>query len=109
MKVILHKSSAAEPYSFSFTNEDGGSIVRSENYKDKKGALGGIESVRKNSADDKRYEAKTSSNGKYYFNIKSTNGQVVATSPMHASEADRAAAMQRLKTQGASAELDDQT
>ena len=46
----------------------------------------GVESVKKNSQDDKRFEVKVSSNGKPFFNLMATNGQVIGTSQMYASE-----------------------
>lgn len=107
MKAILKKSSAAEPFTFAF-EEGGKNILRSENYKEKRSALNGIESVKKNCENDARYELKESSNGKFFFNLKAANGQIVGTSAMFASEADRSAAIAALKSAG-SASLDDQT
>ena len=49
--------------------------------------LGGIESVRKNSQREGAFELKDASNGKSYFVLKATNGQVVGQSQMYASEA----------------------
>ena len=39
-------------------------ILTSQGYKDKKGCLNGIDSVKKNSQNDARFEVKTSSNDK---------------------------------------------
>ncbi len=44
MKVILSESQAKEPFSFAFVDDEGKTIVRSENYTAKKNALNGIES-----------------------------------------------------------------
>ncbi|WP_343222995.1 YegP family protein [Lysobacter sp. ESA13C] len=41
-----------------------------------------IESLKKNSALDERYECKDSSNGKPMFNLKASNGQVIGTSEL---------------------------
>jgi uncharacterized protein YegP (UPF0339 family) len=49
--------------------------------------MNGIESVRKNATVDERFEKKTASNGKFHFNLKSTNGQVVGSSQMYETEA----------------------
>ena len=70
MKVVFNKSDAVEPYSFRFTDDTGKIILKSENYKAKKSALNGIESVKKNAVSEKRYELKTAKNGKVYFNLK---------------------------------------
>ena len=108
MKAVLKKSSAQEPFTFSFVDVDGKMVVKSENYAAKKSALNGIESVRKNCQQDGRYEMKEAKNGKYYFNVKASNGQVVATSAMFGSEADRDEAIAKLKNQAPTAELQDQ-
>ena len=52
----------------------------------KASATNGIESVKKNCDDDNCYERKTAKNGKFHFNIKSTNGQIIGSSQMYASE-----------------------
>lgn len=108
MNVILKKSDAAEPFTFSFLDEGGKSILRSENYKAKSSAVNGIESVKKNCTDDARYEMKEAKNGKLFFNLKSTNGQIVATSAMFDSSAERDSCVAGLKSQGPDAKVDDQ-
>ncbi len=100
MKVVLKESKAQEPFSFSFVSKEGKSVVRSENYKARKSAFNGIESVKKNCQEEGRYEFKLAKNGKLFFNVKASNGQVVGTSMMFASEADRDAAIAELKKEG---------
>ncbi len=102
MKVLLKKSDKAEPFSFSFVAEDK-TIVRSENYKIKASAVNGIESVKKNSQESSRYELNTAKDGRFYFNLKASNGQIVGTSPMFKTEADRSEAISALKTNAPSA------
>ena len=106
MKAILRKSEAAEPFSFIFKDGDK-TIVKSENYKAKASAKNGIESVKKNAAEDKRYELKESKNGKFFFNLKSTNGQVIATGMLLATVEDRDAVIANLKANAASAEVEE--
>lgn len=107
MKAILKKSNAAEPFTFVF-EEGGKNVLRSENYKEKRSALNGIESVKKNCGNDARYELKESSNGKFFFNLKAGNGQIVGTSTMYATDADRSAAIAALKAAD-NAVVDDQS
>jgi hypothetical protein len=45
--------------------------------------MNGIESVKTNSQDDSKFERKESKNGKHYFNLKASNGQVIGTSEMY--------------------------
>lgn len=98
MKALLKTSAAAEPFSFSFVNDEGKMVLRSENYKAKDSASKGINSVKKNCTEDKRYVLKESANGMYYFNVKSANGQVVATSAMYPSVLERTEAINYVKS-----------
>lgn len=108
MRVVLRESQAAEPFSFSFVNNEGEMMVKSENYSAKKNAVNGIESVKKNCQKDDRYELKESKNGKFFFNIKASNGQVVGTSALFASEAARSKAIAELKSDGPDAAVEEQ-
>jgi len=76
---------ARSEYRFRLKAGNGQKILASEGYSAKAGCMNGIESVRKNSQDDKRYERLKSSNGKHYFNLKASNGQVIGTSEMYES------------------------
>ncbi len=48
--------------------------------------MNGIESVKKNCGNDNSFERKTAKNGKFHFNVKSTNGQIIGSSQMYAAE-----------------------
>ena len=87
---------------FSFVLKAGNAetILRSEVYNSRAAAENGIASVQKNSPDDARYERKTSSNGKEYFNLKATNGQVIGTSQMYSSAASRDGGIESVKANG---------
>ncbi|MFT6916369.1 MAG: hypothetical protein ACJAWL_002704 [Motiliproteus sp.] len=97
MKIILKKSQAKEPFTFAFMDDSGKTLVKSENYAARKSCVNGVESVRKNSQFDSRYELLESKNGKFYFNIKASNGQVVGTSTLFASAGERSEVISLLK------------
>jgi uncharacterized protein len=80
-------------------------ILRSEQYEAKASCQGGIASVQKNAGDDARYELKTASDGRPYFNLKASNGQVIGTSQMYASEATRATGIESVKTNGSTTDI----
>ncbi|MBK9214191.1 MAG: YegP family protein [Chloracidobacterium sp.] len=80
------KTSASGQVHFNLKAGNGQIILSSEMYETKAAAENGIDSVRRNSADDARYERKMSSNGKPYFNLKASNGQVIGRSEMYESE-----------------------
>ena len=107
MKVRLKMSEAQEPFSFSFVNTEGRALLRSENYKVKKSALNGIESVKKNCLEAGRYEYKVAKNGKLFFNIKASNGQVVGTSALFDTEQSRADAADEIRVGAPNAPLEE--
>ncbi len=74
---------AKSEYRFRLKAGNGQNILASEGYKAKASCMNGIESVQKNSQDDSKFERKESKNGKHYFNLKATNGQVIGTSEMY--------------------------
>ena len=60
-------------------------ILTSEMYKAKPSAKNGIASVQKNAVDAKKYESRTSKNGKFFFVLKAANSQVIGNSEMYES------------------------
>ena len=75
-----------DEFRFNLHANNGQVILSSEGYKQKSSCMNGIESVRKNSQTDSMFERLTAKNGKFHFNLKSTNGQVIGSSQMYASE-----------------------
>ncbi|VBB47300.1 conserved hypothetical protein [uncultured Paludibacter sp.] len=84
-------------------------ILSSQGYEAKSSCMNGIESVRKNSLDDKRFDRKESSNGKPFFNLTATNGQVIGTSEMYESVAACENGIESVKKNAPDALVDDQT
>ena len=73
-------------FQFNLKASNGEIILTSEGYTTKAACLNGIESVRKNGPVEERYEIKEAKNGKPFFNLKASNGQVIGSSQMYASE-----------------------
>ena len=73
-------------FQFNLKATNGQVILTSEGYKTKASCLNGVESVKKNSQDKKRFEVKEASNGKPYFNLMAANGQVIGSSQMYANQ-----------------------
>lgn len=94
---------------FRLKASNGQVILASEGYKQKASALNGIESVRKNAADDGMFERATSSNGKWRFNLKASNGQVIGTSELYESAAARDNGIESVAKNAPDAKLEDQT
>ena len=74
-------------FQFNLKATNGQVILTSEGYAKKESCLNGIESVKKNSQVAERFEIKVAKNGKPYFNLKATNGQIIGASQMYSSEA----------------------
>ncbi|MDF9831415.1 uncharacterized protein YegP (UPF0339 family) [Parabacteroides sp. PF5-6] len=74
-------------FQFNLKASNGEIILTSEGYVAKYSCKKGIESVRKNSQNEKRFEKKVAKDNRVFFNLKSSNGQIVGTSEMYNSQA----------------------
>jgi uncharacterized protein YegP (UPF0339 family) len=77
------KEDKAGEYRFNLVAANGQVILSSEGYKRKENCSKGIESVRRHSADLRFFERTISAHGKYHFNLKAANGEVIGTSQMY--------------------------
>lgn len=75
-------------------------ILSSETYETKAAAETGIASVQKNSSLDERYDRKDAVNGKFYFNLKAANHQIIGTSQMYSASSGRDQGIESVKTNG---------
>ncbi|MTH16069.1 YegP family protein [Flavobacterium sp. LC2016-01] len=107
-KFVITKRANGE-FQFNLKAGNGQTILTSEGYTTKAAATNGIESVQKNSQDDSRFDRKESSNGKPYFNLKASNGQIIGSSEMYESVAARENGIESVKKNAPDAETDDQT
>lgn len=107
-KFELKKAKTGE-FHFSLKAGNGEKILASEMYKTRDSALNGIESVKKNAANDHRYERKAATNGKPFFVLKATNGQIIGQSEMYDSEKARDNGIESVKKNAPDAKTDDQT
>ncbi|WP_412552230.1 YegP family protein [Shimia sp. MIT1388] len=87
-KFELYTDKAGE-FRFRLKAGNGENILASEGYKQKASCENGIASVQKNAADEARYERKETASGKFMFNLKATNGQVIGTSQSYTSASGR--------------------
>jgi len=107
-KFEVYKDKAGE-FRFRLKAANGQNILASEGYKAKASCMNGIESVRKNSQDEDRMVKKTTSSGKFNFNVTASNGQVVGTSQTYDSESGCRNGMQSVAECSADATIDDQS
>ncbi|MBT1119843.1 YegP family protein [Stutzerimonas nitrititolerans] len=83
-KFQLKKASNGQ-FHFNLLAGNGQVVLSSEQYQAHASALNGIDSVRKNAVRDGAFEIRQASNGKHYFVLKATNGQVIGQSQMYTS------------------------
>jgi uncharacterized protein YegP (UPF0339 family) len=105
-KFHLKKANDGQ-FHFNLNAGNGETILTSELYKAKDSALNGIDSVRKNAIREGAFESKTASNGKFYFVLKASNGQIIGQSQMYASASSATAGIQSVKSNAPEASLDD--
>ena len=96
-------------FQFNLKAGNGQIILASEGYSTKAACQNGIESVKKNSQDDSKFERKTSSNGKPYFNLKASNGQIIGISEQYETESNRENGIESVKKNAPEAEISDQS
>lgn len=104
-KFEIKKDRAGE-YRFNLKAGNGQVILSSEGYKAKTSCVNGVESVRKNSQSDERYDRKATSTG-HKFNLKSTNGQIIGTSEIYTTVAAMENGIASVKKNGTTATLED--
>ncbi|TBO40786.1 YegP family protein [Pedobacter kyonggii] len=107
-KFVITKRSNGE-FQFNLKASNGQTILTSEGYSAKSSCENGIESVKENAQDDSKFEKKTSSNGKYYFSLKATNGQIIGSSEMYESTAARDNGIESVQKNAPDASTDDQS
>ena len=84
-KFVISKSKDGQVF-FVLKAANSQTILQSERYKTMKSCQNGIESVKKNSQDPKRFVCKTAKDGRTYFVLKATNGQEIGRSQLYKSD-----------------------
>ncbi|MBP3290318.1 MAG: YegP family protein [Alistipes sp.] len=106
-KFVITKRANGE-FQFKLKAGNGQTILASEGYTTMAACKNGIESVKKNSQVDARFERKEAKNGAPYFNLKATNGQVIGTSEMYSSTAACENGIESVKKNAPEAEVVEQ-
>ncbi len=84
-KFELYQDKASE-YRFRLKASNGEIIGASEGYKVRAGATNGIESVKTNAPLGERYNVFEGKAGKWYFNLKAVNHQIILSSQGYTSK-----------------------
>ncbi|MFA5679037.1 MAG: YegP family protein [Pseudomonas sp.] len=100
----IYQDKAGE-FRFRLKASNGQNILASEGYKSKSSCLNGVESVKTNAPDDGRYERKESGAGKFMFNLKAANHQVIGTSQQYQTAASRDNGIESIKNHAPEAKV----
>ncbi len=96
-------------FRFRLKSSNGQIILVSAGYKAKSSCSNGIASVQKNSTDDTRFEKKDTKAGKFMFNLKAANNQVIGTSESYNTASSRDNGVKSVGKNAPGAKIDDQT
>ena len=107
-KFVITQSPKNNDYYFNLKAGNHQIILTSQGYSSKASCENGIESVKKNSQDDSKFDRKKSSNGKHYFNLKASNGQIIGSSEMYEATSGCENGIASVKKNAPDAEVDDQ-
>ena len=105
MGAFLISKRKNDEFQFVLKAGNGQIILASEGYTTKTSCDNGVESVRKNSQDDARFDKLEAKNGKFYFNLKAANGQIIGSSEMYESIAARDNGIESVKKNAPDADI----
>jgi len=98
MGKFVIKTGSNGQYYFSLKADNGEKILASEGYTTKASCQNGIDAVKANAKADSNYDRRNATNGKYYFTLKASNGQIIGTSEMYDSSSGRDNGIESVKS-----------
>ncbi len=96
-------------YYFRLNARNGEQILASEGYETRVSCANGVESVKKNAADERRFERKVAKDGRFFFSLTATNGQIIGKSEMYESEQGRDKGIEAVQRVATDAPVEDLT
>jgi uncharacterized protein YegP (UPF0339 family) len=106
-KYVIGKAKSGENY-FNLMATNGQVILTSVMYPSLTDCTNGIAAIRESCVDDNMFERKTSSNNKNFFNLKSSDGQIVGKSEMYESATNMEKGISSVKRNGISTIVDEE-
>ena len=98
-----------DKYYFNLKAGNGEVILTRQGYKAKADCMNGIESVKKNSQSEGKFEIKKSNDGKDYFVLTATNGQTIGKSQVYKSQSGCSNGMKSVTSSAADASVSDES
>lgn len=105
-KFVISKNTNGE-FKYEFLDQFGELIFEKSGYKTRTMCLKVIESIKNNAQDDSKFYRKRTADDQCYFNLKSSNGQIIAISKMYPDKASREEGIAFIKTKSISASIED--
>lgn len=104
-KFEVYQSGKNKEFRFRLKADNGQTILSSEGYGTKASCVNGIDSVKKNSADPKRFTKSTTPTNMFRFTLTAANSQIIGTSQNYKSESGRDNGIESVKRNAAKAEV----
>lgn len=104
----LYKDKAGE-FRFRLKATNGNIILTGEGYKVRASLDKGVASIRKNAADEKRFERSGEEKGKFRFKLTATNGQTIGVSEAYDTAAARDKGIASVQANAPEAKISDLT
>ena len=104
-KFEVYQSGKNNEFRFRLKADNGQTILSSEGYSSKASCLNGIDSVKKNAADPKRFNKTTTPSNMFRFALTAANSQIIGTSQNYKSESGRDNGIESVKRNAAKADI----
>jgi len=104
-KFEVYQSGKNKEFRFRLKADNGQTVLSSEGYATKASCMNGIESVKKNSADEKRFTKTKTPTNMFRFSLTAANSQIVGTSQNYKTESGRDNGVESVKRNAAKAEI----
>lgn len=105
-KFVISKNTNGE-FKYEFLNDNGEVIFEKSGYRNKAMCLKVIESIKRNAQDDSKFYRKRTADNECYFNLKSSNGQILGISKIYIDKATRENTIQFVMLTSANALIED--
>ncbi len=105
-----HLKKSGDQFFWNLKAANGEIILKSQMYKSKQGATGGIESCQKNAGNASMYDKKEGKGTEpHYFTLRAGNNEIIGTSEMYASTSSRDGGIASCMKNGPKGEIHDET
>lgn len=108
-KFEVYQSGKKQEYRFRLKADNGQTILSSEGYSTKAAAMNGIDSVKKNAGDTKRFTKSTTPSNMFRFELLAGNNQTIGVSQNYKSESGRNNGIDSVKRNAVKAQIKDLT